>query len=233
MRYPSLLLALMLLGGNAWSGCISEVAAAKDNVENCTRAAEQGDAVAQKDLGNLYARGQGITLNHEQAVAWYRKAADQGNLDAIYNLGVMYDKGNGVGKDPKQAADWYRKGADRGDALSQYNLGVMYEYGEGVAQDYGQALALYQKAAEQGQSTAQFSVGLIYEQGLGVTRDPVIAYMWWDIVGVGHEHAIHNRDSIAEDMKPAEIADARQRTVAWRAAHPRLPPPRLWNPAAK
>lgn len=229
MKYPQLLLSLMLVCANVWSGCISAGADAKQNFDSCSQAAKQGDASAQKDIGNLYTQGLGVAVNHEQAVSWYRKAAAQGNLDATYNLGVMYDKGNGVTKDTKQAAAWYRKAADQGDALAQYNLAVMYEYGEGVTQDYGQALALYQKAAEQGQSAAQFSMGLMYEKGLGVPRDPVTAYMWWNITGVGHEHAIHNRDSLAEELKPAQIEEAQGRSVAWRAARPLLSPPTPWN----
>lgn len=230
----NLLLAstLLLLGANAWSGCATEAAGAKQNFQNCLQAAQQGDAVAQKDLGNLYTRGQGVAQNHEQAVTWYRKAAGQGNLNAMYNLGVMYDRGDGVARDQKLAADWYRRAADLGDAPSQYNLGVMYEYGEGVTRDYRQALILYGKAAAQGEPAAQFSIGLMYEKGFGVTRDPVMAYMWWDIAGLGHEHAIHNRDSIATEMTPAQIEDARRRAKSWLAAHPQLPPHPPWNSAA-
>ena len=57
-----------------------------------TPLAKQGDAVAQYNLGVMYAQGQGVPQDYKTAVKWYRLAAEQGNADAQYNLGVMYDK---------------------------------------------------------------------------------------------------------------------------------------------
>jgi len=34
--------------------------------------------MAQYNLGVMYAKGQGVTQDNVQAVAWYRKAAEQG-----------------------------------------------------------------------------------------------------------------------------------------------------------
>jgi len=39
------------------------------------RAAEQGDSVAQCNLGNSYHKGNGIDKDEREAVKWYRKAA--------------------------------------------------------------------------------------------------------------------------------------------------------------
>ena len=57
------------------------------------KAAEQGDAKAQSNLGLMYYNGQGVRQDYIQAVQWYRKAAEQGLADAQYNLGVAYVKG--------------------------------------------------------------------------------------------------------------------------------------------
>jgi TPR repeat protein len=38
--------------------------------------AEQGDAVAQSNLGNMYAYGRGVPQDNAEAVRWYRLAAD-------------------------------------------------------------------------------------------------------------------------------------------------------------
>ena len=51
------------------------------------KAAEQGFARAQYDLGYLYANGEGVEKNDGQAVVWYRKAAEQGFARAQYMLG--------------------------------------------------------------------------------------------------------------------------------------------------
>src|SRR5512142_791899 len=63
--------------------------------------AEAGDPHAQYNLGLLYARGQGVAQNYQQAVSWYRKAAEQGVAAAQYNLGVIYANGQGVAADPQ------------------------------------------------------------------------------------------------------------------------------------
>ncbi len=61
------------------------------------RAAEQGYAPAQNNLGGMYSRAE--PPDNRQALEWYRKAAVQGFSDAQYNLGVMYQFGRGVPRD--------------------------------------------------------------------------------------------------------------------------------------
>ena len=51
-----------------------------------TELAEQGDALAQNNLGVAYANGEGVAEDDEEAVKWYRKAAEQGQADAIETL---------------------------------------------------------------------------------------------------------------------------------------------------
>ena len=43
------------------------------------KAAEQGDADAQFNLGVMYAKGVGVPKDASQAVTWFRKAAEQGH----------------------------------------------------------------------------------------------------------------------------------------------------------
>ncbi|MDO4819232.1 MAG: tetratricopeptide repeat protein, partial [Prevotella sp.] len=62
------------------------------------KAAEQGDAQAQHNLGVCYANGRGVTKSDTEAVKWYRKAAEQGLAEAQLNLGVCYANGRGVTK---------------------------------------------------------------------------------------------------------------------------------------
>jgi len=63
------------------------------------KAAEQGDAEAQKNLGRMYFKGEGVTRDYAEAEKWYRKSAEQGNSIAQKNLGMMYFKGEGVTQD--------------------------------------------------------------------------------------------------------------------------------------
>jgi hypothetical protein len=70
------------------------------------KAAEQGDAKAQVNLGFMYGKGKGVPQDYAEAVKWYRKAADQGYASAQFNLGTMYDQGEGVPQDYAEAYVW-------------------------------------------------------------------------------------------------------------------------------
>ncbi|MBF0460152.1 MAG: caspase family protein [Magnetococcales bacterium] len=55
-------------------------------LEQVRKAAEQGDAKAQFNLGVLYENGTGVRKDVAEAVNWYRKAAEQGHEAARTNL---------------------------------------------------------------------------------------------------------------------------------------------------
>ncbi|CDF05801.1 stress protein [Megasphaera elsdenii CAG:570] len=86
------------------------------------KAADQGNAVAQNNLGYCYRNGEGVEQDYAEAVKWGRKAADQGNAVAQNNLGYCYQNGEGVKQDKKEAAKWYQKAADQGNKDAQKNL---------------------------------------------------------------------------------------------------------------
>jgi uncharacterized protein len=93
--------------------------------------AKQGVAQAQRNLGLMYANGQGVPQDYAEAAKWYRRAADQGDALAQSDLGGMYSRGLGVPQDYAEAAKWYRRAADQGHARAQWNLGMMYDGGHG------------------------------------------------------------------------------------------------------
>jgi len=91
----------------------------QQEVERYRKAAVQGRAVAQTQLGVCYENGIGVEKNAREAVKWYGKAAAQGNDHAQYHLALCYQNGIGVEKDAKKAAEWYSKAAERGHDLAQ------------------------------------------------------------------------------------------------------------------
>ena len=50
------------------------------------KAANQGHAAAQYNLGNAYYFSEGVSADETQAVYWWRKAAEQGHRMAINSL---------------------------------------------------------------------------------------------------------------------------------------------------
>ena len=116
--------------------------------------AEQGDALAQYNLGVLYRKGRGVPQDDVQARQWYEKAAVQGQAKAQYNLGTLYFNGEGVPKDYQQALRWFRLAADQGEAVAQTKMAIMYDDGQGVPHDIVQAYKWYSLAATNGDKPA-------------------------------------------------------------------------------
>jgi TPR repeat protein len=115
---------------------------------------EQGDALAQYNLGVLYRKGRGVQQDDVQARQWYAKAAAQGHAKAQFNLGTLYFNGEGVPKDYQQALRWFRLAADQGEALAQTKIAIMYDEGEGVPKNIVQAHKWYSLAARNGDKPA-------------------------------------------------------------------------------
>ena len=82
------------------------------------KAAAQGDADAQYNLGVSYANGEGVPKNAAQAVTWCQKAAAQGQANAQFNLGEMYARGEGVAQDNVLAYAWLNLAAVSGNDQS-------------------------------------------------------------------------------------------------------------------
>lgn len=71
-------------------------------------AAEQGQAEAQFEVGQMYAQGLGTLQLFEEALHWYSLSARQGHAKAQFNLAFLYAHGQGVEQDYVKAYEWYR-----------------------------------------------------------------------------------------------------------------------------
>ena len=143
------------------------------------KAAEQGLARAQCNLGFCYENGTGVPQDYAKAVEWYRKAAEQGLARAQYFMGLNYNNGIGVPKDDAMAVKWYRKAAEQGHAGAMCNLGYSYMNGEGVGKNTQEGIKWYRKAAENGSARAMWNLGLCYKQGTGVSVNYDEAAKWF------------------------------------------------------
>jgi hypothetical protein len=88
-------------------------------------AAEQGNASAQYNLGNMYDSGEGVPENDAEAVRWYRLAAEQGLSAAQLNLGYSYANGEGVQQNNVRAYVWWSAGAAQGDENARGNRDII------------------------------------------------------------------------------------------------------------
>ena len=56
-------------------------------------AALQGYAQSQNNIGVMYAFGNGVIQNYQEANKWFELAAEQGDAVAQYKLGLVYETG--------------------------------------------------------------------------------------------------------------------------------------------
>ncbi|MEO1884387.1 MAG: sel1 repeat family protein [Methyloprofundus sp.] len=83
--------------------------------------AEQGNALAQAQMGAMYQLGQnGATRDLQRSAKWMLKAANQGLVEAEVFMAALYDRGVGVKQNVNTATQWYEKAAaqQHGTALA-------------------------------------------------------------------------------------------------------------------
>jgi TPR repeat protein len=200
------------------SSTLEEMNAAQNKDQNDAislyrKAADQGYALAQNNLGDLYMKGDGVKKDPVEAVRWFTAAADQGNIFAQSSLGDACANGTGVDKNMRMAIMWYQKAADQGDQKANRMLGNFYKKGEGVEMDQKKAIQYWEKAAGiGGDEVAMRQLGGAYFNGEGVEKDLKQAYFWHhrsgnlgDLIGAYETGKAHlNGWGVEKDEKQAK-----------------------------
>lgn len=140
--------------------------------------ADQGSALAQRRLGEMYRNGQGMPGDSAEAARWYARAAEQKDLPAMAQLGIMYQRGEGVPPDWKQAHRLLKQAAEGGDAEAMREFAFMVLDGRGQPASVPDALRWYGKAAEAGDGNAANMAGHIFEYYLK-PANPGEALRWY------------------------------------------------------
>jgi len=87
--------------------------------------AEQGDAGAQFNLGQMYAGGEGGPKDYKAAFKWFLRSAEQGRGPiqgwSQVTLGGMYKRGRGVKKSNLYAYMWYHIATSQGAMFAKVN----------------------------------------------------------------------------------------------------------------
>jgi TPR repeat protein len=160
------------------------------------RLARQGDAQAQRYLGVMYGRGQGVARDESQAYFWLTLAAARGDSDApaardAVRAGLSPTQRSEIeaaarawrpqvptppSAQPQQATPAVAPHPDVAAAGASTMQGARAAYDSG---DFAAALPTFRKLAEEGSAEAQTALGLMYENGQGVARDDAQAALWF------------------------------------------------------
>lgn len=147
--------------------------------------ANGGLAVAQFNLGVMYANGLGVDRDMGVAMDWWARAAGQLHVRSAHNLALAMLAGEPVMNGRKAEPDYpailrYLKiGGDAGYPNSEYTLGWLYADGIGVERDPRRAAELFLSAGIKGFAKAQYNLGLIYRDGLGAPADEQLSLFWF------------------------------------------------------
>jgi uncharacterized protein len=182
----SLTLWTLAFAVNAHAGPLEDAEAAVRNgdyaaaMQTFLTLADQGDTRAQRDIGIMCLKGQGVPQNFGEGMRWIRLAANGGLPEAQNEVGISYQRGWGVERNDAEAVKWFRLAADQGGLVAaQINLADTYALGRGLPQNFGEALKWYRIAADQGSPYAENVVGLAYEHGVSVAQDDAEAFRWY------------------------------------------------------
>ncbi|MGE4488077.1 MAG: tetratricopeptide repeat protein, partial [Kiritimatiellales bacterium] len=116
-------------------------------LEWCRQAADSGNPDAQYLLGRLYASGEGVPRNYDEALHCYEMSAAGKNADAMFYLGMMYHAGLGVPKNPDRAVTLYRQAASAGSRGAMFYLANLYRFGRDIEKNSEKGRDTYRKKA--------------------------------------------------------------------------------------
>jgi hypothetical protein len=150
-------------------------------------ATRRGHPKAMLILAEHYAKGKGLRVNTDKALALVETAAKSSYPEAQYQIGLIMKnqsskrKVNLSGK----SYQWFLKAAEQGHAAAQYEYALRLST-INPAQSYDWLM----RSARQGFAAAQYQLGLQFYNGNGIRKDPYIGKQWIEYAaGQGHPAA--------------------------------------------
>lgn len=143
--------------------------------------AENGDPVAQLNLGVMYRRGHGVERDEARGLELYRLSAEQGFAGGQHNLGAVLLNSAKTPEERVAAVKFFKLAADQGNEPSAEVLDGLFRIGLEAAQDgnFEVALRHWFPLAENGSARAQMNLATMYSKGDGVDKDPALAFNWY------------------------------------------------------
>ncbi|KAL0241620.1 hypothetical protein GEMRC1_006855 [Eukaryota sp. GEM-RC1] len=115
-------------------------------------------------IGRDYYLGNGVGINHKEAVFYWKKAAQLGHTNAMLNYAFCLRYGRGVPKALDKAVFWFQRAASNNCPEAFYRLGLCFFNGKGVLQSTSKAIECYEQAVELGHPAAMNNLALILDK---------------------------------------------------------------------
>lgn len=127
--------------------------------------ATQSNAWGMYQLGQAYAKGDGVTQDDATAQDWYKQSALLEYTPAYLALGSLNLDGMAFPPNYAEAFEWYLKAAQQGDATAQFLVGRLYYQGKGVTRNVKEAEAWLIKSAAQDHAGAKAQLATMADAG--------------------------------------------------------------------
>ncbi len=122
---------------------------------NLIKEANEGNALAQHELGLRYISGQGFPADTVKAAYWIGKAAGQNLPGACYNYGILLNNGWGIKWNPFEAFEYFQIAANNDMPQAEYVIGLSYIDNLLVERNWGKAYFWIKKSADNGFKPAE------------------------------------------------------------------------------
>ena len=133
------------------------------------KAANDGDAEAQFNLGVCYRDGVQISVNDEAATLWFEKSAAQGNHEAEYAFAEMLSRRQpSSDATDKKIVGLLQKAVAANHIKAKTLLGKYLYTGKGIDEDYDKAVELWEDAVKSGDLDAKCELAGFHFTGRGM-----------------------------------------------------------------
>lgn len=143
-----------------------------------SKAAKQGNAEAQADIGSLYYYGKGVKKDIKKAEEWFVKASQNDDPRAQNDLAMLYLESNSRDLRCNQMLELLNASAKKGYDLAYYNIGNFFSRGICVERSMSKAVDWWEKASHKGNAEAEFNLYVSYSNGSGVSMNQHTGYMY-------------------------------------------------------
>lgn len=163
-------------GGLVWSGgacrtprentphrCLT------NDVEECRRQCELGDASSCTEIGFEHMTGRHVQLDRRQAAVYFRKACDGGDPWGCNSLGALLVSTRDATSERQGVALFERACGEEPRVCS--NLAVAHRDGIAMPANAMRATEIFSRGCLGGEADSCFDLGLAYDKGIGVPRD--------------------------------------------------------------
>ena len=133
------------------------------------KAANDGDAEAQLNLGVCYRDGIQISVNDDDAVSWFEKSAAQGNHEAEHALAEMLSRRQpSSDATDRKIVGLLQKAVAANHIKAKTLLGKCLYTGKGIDKDYDRAVELWEDAVKSGDLDAKCELAGFHFTGHGM-----------------------------------------------------------------